>query len=492
MIPARFPETSGPARFTRWALATSAVWLLCIYPLLNCFAWDHLPLAARSNGSDFGQYYAGALAVRTNMRECLYPQPDPRVYAGAPTFRPTFITPLFNPEADASRTGKWAFYPQIAEPGASRVSEKLTAQYPRLQGDWHYIYPPPLALLLAPLAYFDFNTACRAVWFTLMCASLFGISYYSSRICRILFSRVTYAEAATVLLPAIPTWLASGLGTSLSIGNVSPLIGFLVSLTAYAFLTRKQSLIALCVIPLILFKGIGITWCPLLLMGRKKWKTIFLMGFLTLTINAVALYIGGPGLYQTFFREILPKAGVPLGIGVQGVMMSLLGVDSRTAATVARVAVLLLIYSYHYKALRRGHDDGAVSLTSVIAIMALFNLLNPVVWPHYFTNYLVLPFAPWIMREIYLRQGKTRTFLTILASATALCWLDSVFLIKKSLVAVWLKNLNLYSPAIDTLRQLLSGISFYVIPNAVTLLIFILALRRLKISSDTKTISDVS
>lgn len=473
----------SPVRFARYALATSAVWLLCIYPLLNYFAWDHLSSRARSSGSDFSQYYSGALAVRFGMKECLYPQPNMSLYSAPPVFRPLVSTPLFNPTTDSSRMGNWAFYPQIADPNASLVAPKLTAKCHELQDDYHYIYPPPLALLLVPLSLLDYDTACRAVWFPLMCASLFGISYYSSKICSLLFSKPTYIEGVSALLPAVPTWLMSGLGTTLYVGNVSPLIGFLIAIVAYSLATNRQTLIACGIIPLILFKGIGLTWCPLLIMGGMKKKAICLMVLLTLALNALAVYMGGPGLYQTFFRDILPKASIPLGIGIPGMLMRILGVDAGVIPTIIKLGLLSTIYYYHHRACEKRFDRKLVTLTTIIATMAVFNLLNPVVWPHYFTCYLILPFAPWIIREIMISKGRTKVLLTVIMLTTVLGWLDSLFLVKESLLVGTLSRLNLYFPMVDLGRKTLSMISFYVIPNAVTVLILILALRRLMICS---------
>ena len=312
-----------------------------------------------------------------------------------------------------------------------------------------------------------------------MCASLFGISFYSSQICRILFAKPTYIESISALLPIIPTWLASGVSTALYIGNVSPLIGFLVTLVAYGFLTNKQFLIGLGIIPLILFKGIGLTWCPLLFMGGMKKKAIFLMMVLTLSLNAMTIYLGGPGLYQTFFRDILPKASIPLGIGIPGMLMRILGVDAGVIPTIIKLGLLSTIYYYHHRACEKRFDRRLITLTTIIATMAVFNLLNPVVWPHYFTCYLILPFSPWIIREILISKGRTKGALTVIMLTTVLGWFDSLFLVKESLLVGTLSRLNLYSPMVDLVRKILSMASFYVIPNSVTLLILILTIRRL-------------
>lgn len=469
----------SPATTRRIALVLSALIFLVVHPLLNAFARDRLPHFIRSNGSDFSQYYSAALAVKEGLPDNLYPQPDPRIYSKPPSFRPFFITPFFDPDADDSRSGKWAYYPQVARPEASRVSERLNQRCPRLQDSWRFVSPPPLALVLSPLALFEFETACRLIWFPLMCASLFGISWFSAKICRHLYGRESHVEALAALLPVIPALLGSSQATNLSIGNASPLLGFLITLAGHAFLTNKQVLLGLCIIPLVLFKGIGISWCPLLLIGGIKWRTLGVMAALTLLLNALTLYFGGTCVYETFFSEILPKAHIPVGTGISGILMTLLGIDAGSLMSLIHMGCLVSIYLLHDKGLRRGNDSGLLSISAVIASIALFYLLNPVVWPNYLSLYLFLPFSAWIIHEVSMRRGGYRIPMLLLLSSIVLCWMDSLFVIRTSLLVEFLEHRNLYPAQLDILRKFLSALALYAIPNAICLTVLALAAKRL-------------
>jgi hypothetical protein len=160
---------SNPQFFRNLCLYLSFVWFVVGYPFLNSFFWESLPRDMRSGGSDFGQYYSAALAVKTDMRSCLYPKPKSAIYSQAPTFTPMVSSFLFDPDPE-SRLDKWHYYPQIGYPDSSYVSPKLLEICPRLQSDFHFVSPPPAALLLYPLSFFDYTTASK-IWFFLMCAS---------------------------------------------------------------------------------------------------------------------------------------------------------------------------------------------------------------------------------------------------------------------------------------------------------------------------------
>jgi hypothetical protein len=480
--PAKPAESMTPTLIRRLAISLCAFIFLVAYPLLNSFAWRYLPAFATSeNGGDFSQYYSAALAVKLGIRDHLYATPNTELYSKPPTFRPKIESFLFDPSADESRSGNWAFYPQIASPEASEVSPALSAKYPSLQLNYHYLSPPPLAWLLSPLALFDYDTARRFIWFPLMCASLFGISFFSGKIARHIYQRETYVETIAILLPLVPVLMGSSQATTLAAGNVSPLLGFLITLAAYSFITDRQILFGLCVIPLVLFKGIGIMWCPILLIGGIKWRAILVMALLTLLLNAITLYHGGLAVYQTFFGEILPKSSIPLpySVGPRGILMNLFGLDAGLWFVSIALALQAALYFWYFKVLRGGYDHGLAALTVLIGSIAIFDLFNPIVWPNYVTLYLVLPFSAWIIREISLRRGLPRILMASVAISIVLCCMDSIFVGSKSLFAGWLESQNLDSPALILLRKSLNGISLYVIPNIVSTLILGLAIKRL-------------
>ena len=452
------------------------MWLVVIYPFLNSFSRNHLPPGGASvDGGDFSQYYSGALSVRIWKPETLYPVPHRDVYDSPPEFEPIIPNPWFDSSSNGGITGNWAHYPQISHPTASQVSPALLEYYPKLQWDSHYIYPPPLAFLLFPLSIFDYDTACH-LWFFILSASLFGTGLLASRICATLVGHGSWLEGVSILVPTMPTLLFSENATALVLGNVSPLLGFLIAACAYGFLINRQMAIAFSTIPLLLFKGIGLAWCPMLLIGTRKWRTIWAMALLTAILNGLTLWFGGIEIYLTFFNEILPKASLPTGSGLAGLFLALTGINAEPVLRISTLILVVWILILYHRAITAGTAQGIASLPSVIAMIAVFNLMNPVVWPHYFTSYLILPFFPWIFLEIRKLQGKLRVGALVLFLSTALCWLDTALLSIDSWAVAFLTERDLYTDWMRQIRRAFSALAVCGVPLMLTSLILIMSI----------------
>jgi hypothetical protein len=474
-----FSTRISPQAFVRLALVISGVWLLALYPALNWLCPERLPVEMRMGGCDFGQYYTGALVARHGLWTHLYPTQNREIYNNPPQFKPQVSTKLFNPKAN--RQGQWDYYPQIASPAGSKVAPEILALCPQLQEVHHFIYPPPLAVLLWPLGFLDYQTAL-SVWFALTCAAFFGMAYFSSRICRILWNRTTYAEGWVALMPVIPTLLASNMSTTLAFGNASPLLGFLIVGVVYAWLHNRQLVMSLGIIPLVLFKGIGLSWCPLLLLKPVKWKTIAGLTLLTLLFNGVTLYQGGTEPYRTFFVDVLPKASIALGVGLPGLLMKLLGVKLGLAGTVLNLGLLGGIYWGYWRRNRATDPEPSPStvIAAVAGTLAIFCLFNKVVWPHhYYVNYLMIPFAGWILWEGAQARGAWKKWIFGMFALSFLFWLDTVFLMKTSWLVEGMKHAGVYSQHLDTARSAISGLVVLVLPPLEFVFLLVLAYRRL-------------
>jgi hypothetical protein len=434
-----------------------------------------------SSDEDFGQYYAGGLVARHGLWSSLYPIPNAALYNKPPDFRPYLPNMCFDPKNPKERQGKWSFYPQIASLEGSNIAPELIKICPELQANWRYIYPPPLAVLLWPLGFFSYHTA-REIWFSVMCASYFGMAFFASRICRVLWNRVSYAEGCVVLLPLLPICLASNMSTTLSIGNASPLIGFLISGVGYAWIRNIQAGVGIGIIPLILFKGIGLNWCPLFLISPKKWKTIVVMAFLTILLNGMVIYLGGADLYGRFFTEILPKANVPRGIGLQGLLMAFLGIELKIGFSILNLILLGTIYLGYWR--NRGvadHTEYAAVVASAIAgSMAAYCLLNPVVWPHhYYVNYLLLPFSAWLLWEYFQANGLWKKWVFVMVSLNFLFFMDSLVLLKNSLLMEWFQSKGIYGESIAHVRTALNGFVVYLLSPSEFVFMLLLSYKRL-------------
>jgi len=428
---------------------------------------------------DFSQYYSGALVAHYRLWDVLYPVGSKEVFEGEPSFVPLIRSPLY--KASYSRKGMWNFYPQICSPEYSAVAPKLLELCDKLQDGYRYAYPPPLALLLQPLALMNYKNAAN-IWFTLMCFSYFGISLYASRIFHELQGQTSYTEGLVALLPIIPTLLSSTMSTTFSIGNVSPLLGFLITWVTYSWYHNRQLSMGLGMVPLLLFKGIGLSWCPLLIIKPTRITTLVTLFTMTLALNVTVICLAGTLPYHIYFAEILPKVNLSLGVGLQGLLMTVLGIDAKRPIMLLSILLLGSLYTGYYKGMQSSDikSQRLVTISTLAGTMATFCVCNPIVWPHhYFCNYLQLPFAGWIVWEANQARGIWKTSIWIMFTLSMLFWLDGVFLTKHSYFMEWVKNTDKYPLLWDKARSMLSGAVVYVLPISESLFMLSLAYRRL-------------
>ena len=413
-----FKSKVSPHSFTRMALLVCGVWFLAEYPALNWLCPDQLDSVASSNFScDFGQYYTGAIVANTGMWDCLYPVPKPEVYNNPPQFTPIYKTCLFDAQ---NSNGKACYYPTIASPKASRIAPKLLKAYPNLQRDayWHYMYPPPLALLLWPLGLFDFDTGAYHIWPTLTIAAFFGIAFFSMRMHRLLRGQASYAEG---LIALATLGFSFSNHTSIDYGNVTPILGFLIAFATYSWMRERQIGVGTAMIPLLLFKGIGLTWCPLLLLRQIRWKTLLTLAFFTVLLNGIVLFLAGTAVYRQYFTEILPRLETPVGWGVVSEVLRLFGIYPRNVYLCLNLALCGCIYYGYWRGRHATSDPTRHSAVAaaMAGTVAVFCLLNIAVWDHYFPGYLYFPFLGWLAWEGLQARGKWRF---AILSGTALCF----------------------------------------------------------------------
>lgn len=402
----RFREILKCNGFNRIALAVAALWFLGLYPALNLFLPSWLPGSLRPTQCDFGQYYAGAFVAKNGLWEALYPIPRPEVYNQPPQFRPRFDTPLFHKE----KLGRSkVYYPSIANPAASDFRPQLLERCPELQENlsFRYMYPPPLALLLRPLAWMDYETARQHGWPILSMAALFGLALFSARIHRLLAGREAYAQG--LIMAAVTIFSFRG-RTGIVDGNVTPILGFLIAFAAYAWMKQWQAGAGVAMIPLLLFKSITLTWCPLLLLGAVRWKTLLTLAVLTLGLNGAMLQIAGTAIYREYFVEVLPRLAKPVGSGIVAVVFRDFGVFPSGFYFGLQLVLCLLLYFGYWKHLRAPNagNHGAAIAATLAGTLAVFCTFNFAVWDHYFPNYLFFPFLGWLAWEAAQARGRWR------------------------------------------------------------------------------------
>ena len=427
-----FKKKVSPKAFTRMALVLCGVWFLAEYPALHWFCPYQLNDSMASNfPCDYGQYYTGALAAKAGMWDCLYPIPRADAYNNPPQFTPVYKTFLFDAQ---NRNGKTYWYPSIASPKASYIAPKLLKHYPNLISDayWHYMYPPPLALVLWPLAFLDYNTGAHHLWPTLTIAAFFGIAFFSMRMHRLLRGQASYAEGLIALALLLFSFSSH---TSVEYGNVTPILGCLIAFAAYGWMRGWQIGVGTAMIPLLLFKGIGLTWCPLLLLKRIRWKTLLTLAFFTVLLNGIVLSLAGTGVYRQYFTEILPRLHTPIGRGVVAEMLRLFGVyPSKVYLGLNLILCGLLYYGYwRGRNAKEGPARHSVVAATLAGTVAVFCLLNIAVWDHYFPSYLYFPFLGWLAWEAVQARGKWRS---AIISGTVICFVVTAcdWMIMKALI----------------------------------------------------------
>jgi hypothetical protein len=406
----RFKEVVSPRMFTRMMLVISALWLLGVYPAMNWLCPNRLAVSLSSyltpNPCDFGQYYAGAVVAKHGIWDCLYPVVKWDVYNKPPIFKPIYKTFLFDENKMANRS---CYYPALNLPEASDFSPKLLNYCPELKGfSWRFVYPPPLALLLQPLAYFDFSTAAHRIFPTISMIALFGLSFFSSRIHRLLRGHVSYSEGLIVIASVCFSFRGR---TDITTGNITPVLSCFIAFAVYCWMRGLQSFVGIALIPLLLFKAIGLNWCPVLLLRRFQWKVILSLMLCTVVLNGAMIYFAGTEIYRVFFTEVAPRLNVPTGIGITAGIFYDFGIYPRNIYSLMSIAFCCLLYWGYWKSVGTDVVVGQrVAIAAVLAgTMSVFCLLNFSVWLPYFPNYLYFPFLGWLLWEGYQATGKWHT-----------------------------------------------------------------------------------
>jgi hypothetical protein len=406
-----------PSRLCRACLGVAAAWMLLGWPAMLLWCPQVLPYEMKPSAQqyDFPQYYAGAVVARDGIWDALYPVPKASVYQVPSSFEPQFRTFLFRPPPPASRDP--VYYPDIKMgPLNSDVSPRLVSVFPQSAEALRYIYPPPLALLLRPLASLRFEEAGRYVWPILSAWSLFLGLYFAARTMRYLCGGATYGEALVVV-----AWIVFTIRGRMHLydGNVSPILTGLICLSIYGLVRGKPIWFCLAFVPLVLFKSLGIPWLGLLLLERRYWRHLLLLAAIVLLVNGVTVAIEGLRVYAVFLA-LLPKIAVPGGVGIAGTLLHWFGFHAQHLFTLANVACVVLLYYGFWKRLKRTRPQGesADYRFSVLALlagtMAAYCLFNFNIWIPYCPSYLFYPFLGWMLLEARLAGGGWRKF--ILAS----------------------------------------------------------------------------
>ncbi len=398
----------GPGAFSKACLRFAALWFLVLHPALLWLYPKALPALMKSSPEHFDvyQYYAGAVVVREHLWDSLYPIPKWEVYHAPNPFEPAYRTFLFDPAVAAKNI---AFYPEFNTSLGSTWAPKLKQAFPEA-ADFSFVYPPPTALLCSPLALFDFNRSAMCVWPTVAVVFLFVLTFFSSQIYRVLQGGVdSYGEGIVTL--ACLVFAVCG-PTDIPLGNVTPVLSGCVACCIYSLMRCRMLAFSCAYIPLVLFKSIGLAWLPLLVINRTYRRVLIYLAAITVILNGIVLLAAGPEFYRTFF-SLLPLISIPLGPGIQRLLIVDFGIYPHAIYALLNLALLVLLYCGYLKNGDKGWTlEGSRSPLVLAAFLAgtlsVFCLLNNIVWPEYAPNYVFVPLLGWMLQEGNLATGAER------------------------------------------------------------------------------------
>ncbi len=401
-----FQSRVSPRVFRIWSVTLAALWFLLVNPVIDILQQRARPLPGSSDNEghrlDFGEYYAAGLAVRHGLWDCLYPIPKAGVYENPLKFSPSSKTFLFTANAAHSTQN---FYPSLAAPWASDYSERILAYCPELAHSyWRYILPPPFALFLWPLAYFDYRTAEEVVAPILFNFALFGVSILSARMYRLLEGNDTYVEGLVAI--AFCIYALHGL-TTIETGNISPVLSFFICLAVYGWMKKRYLWLAAAMIPLLTSKALVVNWCPLLFIRRAFWKGAAALALFSIALNAATLFLGGSGIYHQYFSLVLPKIEVPIGDGIAPRLFYFYGLYPKELYLLLTGVICVAIYAGFRRSTSdpRGINWPSAIGAATAGTMAVFCLFNFSIWVNYIWMYLFFPFLGWLAWEAVHASG---------------------------------------------------------------------------------------
>lgn len=362
-------QTVRRAARCRWSFfAVSAFWLFVL--AVNWFGlFPQVGFRGiRYGGFDFGQYYAAGVAAATGLWSECYPDPSRYEQGKRPATAP--------------------YRPGMASELARRGADIRTKN----------IYPPPTAVLFAPLARWNYaDSERRFIGFLVVCGAVF------------LF--LLFKECLDVGLSVrTANWLVFLAGTgfpfaeSVMFGNVTVLLGLsgLLALRGIRHAKTVPTVAGFAVAGLT--KGFSAAWVPALFLWRR-WKILAVGAVVGALLFCAPLLMGsGTDVYGEYVQCVLPASRGNLyrigdsNLGFPSFFAWLFG-WSRIPGSVARLFTVLQAvvcasaYWFAFRASRRLADATVRSQgLALLAVTIAFQVFSTVCWPHYAVN--ILPFVP--------------------------------------------------------------------------------------------------
>jgi hypothetical protein len=360
------------------------VLLLAIAAVHGGFAIGRSVFGSASSGMDFAQYYVAARLVLAGEPAAMYDAGDHY----------------------QQRAAELGIQGVEVSPGKRR---NVTT----------YVYPPLMAYLSVPLALLPYRPAAYLFNLVSLLAVLGGVL--------LLFAdRAEGRRRAMLAVGLTAAFMFEPVHEALRLGLVDCVVFLLFGLALYFVRHRRPWLAGLSVAA-----AVNIRLSPLLLVGffllRREYLAALASTVLSAVLAAIPAVLGGPGLYATFVRDVLPvnySAGSYFrNQGIEGLVSRLFAANEyvqpvgdwpglvRPLALGAGLVVLAVTFFYVWRAVRRGQSSLDVDFAVFLAASLLFQAKS---YEHHAVALLFL--FLFVFEQLVFEQQRTPLLAVLLAS----------------------------------------------------------------------------
>jgi hypothetical protein len=377
-----FEALKNPVIFNRACMALAALWLLVGVPLTMKFRPPRF--------GDFGQFYMAAVMARQQAWGDLYPIPNP----------------------------KSPHNPGLPEDSEMRPRYAELAEISGVGDEPRFISAPPVALMLWPLAWMEYERA-RWVWLFLNCGCALGVGLMAGKAYEILAREKSRIAGVMVLLVAGSHLMY----TTLRALNNEPIIAVVLGASVMLILRQRWARSGAAMGVAALLKYVGAALVPVGF-AVNRWRGVMWFLVWVAAACAVALVVIGPTPFVEY-GKIFPLFSRPYdndaNQSVYGLLLRIgdgeLGTGARILARIVSAGVLVVILvimlrrpAKHYR------ENPALLFAASAAMLSWFLIFSPLTWNKYYIY--LMPLWGWLAWEA--RQSRGRLFLA--AAAMALSW----------------------------------------------------------------------
>jgi hypothetical protein len=285
-------------------------------------------------------------------------------------------------------------------------------------GDWvRFMQPPPNALLLWPLSWFNFHSAHR-VWLALGAIAGWAICLQAGRIFELLHRQPSRASGWIILL----TGTSLLMYRSVRVGNVSTIVGALLGWCVIALIKQRDTTAGITTMLSGVIKYVGGVFVPLLI-AMRRWRALIVLVISGIALLALSLAVMGAAPFRIYLNEIWPTLSRslpdPANQSLEAFLLRILRAEvlshplniALSALRVGSILIILLAITRNWR-LQWSGSRVCAAATALIAWMLIF---SPMFWEHYHA-YLV-PLWGWLIYEAMRSRG--RAIVALLAIAMA-------------------------------------------------------------------------